>query len=354
MEPQDAGNYPRTGWEGVRETLECLGIDPSAERDARLMRLIRVMLQLQEKSSTALRFGDIYNALRADDPQKVPSKACVHRDLKDLTELELVRFENPSGRKKRYIINVDTIAQGLEHIQEAMARYLTTELETIKRQLGKLQSIDCSKLAEDMVYELIGKRRHSGIRFARGVDGMHRLLLSGILASAGPGDVIRTTAMFIRPLVDGALDRSVKFVKAAQAGADVRYLITSDLFLLAQEHQSNIDFPRVVSMLKQIQNIPPGGGSFRLRVHFGPKTYNHVSLNRERVALILTEEPIATTLVTREFNPDLVDNVIDSFDESWKSAVPLYDVTEEHFKSMGLKSDNLFVRALQSLRRGEE
>ncbi|MHA1248135.1 MAG: hypothetical protein ACTSPE_12475 [Candidatus Thorarchaeota archaeon] len=354
MEPQDRENYPRTGWEVVRETLECLGIDPSAQRDARLIRLIRVMLQLQEESSTALRFGDIYNALRADNPRKVPSKACIHRDLKDLTELELVRFENPSRRKKRYIINVDTIAQGLEHVQKAMVRYLTSELETIKQQLEKLQSIDCSKLAEDVVYELIGKRKHSGIRFARGVDGMHTLILSGILASAGPGDVVRTTAMFIRPLVEGALDRSVKFVRAAQAGADVRYLITSDLFRLVEEHQHKMDFARLMAMLKEVQEIPHGGGSLHLRVHFGPKTYNHVSLNRERVALILTEEPIATTLVTREFNPDLVDNVIDSFDESWDAAVPLYDLTDEHFGSLGLKSDNLFVRALQRMKQGGE
>jgi len=47
-----------------------------------------------------------------------------------------------------------------------------------------------------------------------------------------------------------------------------------------------------------------------------------------------------------------VDNVIDSFDEAWEAAVPLYDLTDEHFRSLGLKSDNLLVRALQRMKQG--
>ena len=60
-----------------------------------------------------------------------------------------------------------------------------------------------------------------------------------------------------------------------------------------------------------------------------------MSLNDQSTALIITENPLTATWLTREFNPDLIDNAIESFDKNWENAKSVFELTPEDFEKMG-------------------
>ena len=58
------------------------------------------------------------------------------------------------------------------------------------------------------------------------------------------------------------------------------------------------------------------------------KTYQSVSLNRDGIVLIVSEDPYTGVWVPRTVNSKLVDDVINSFDEDFENAVDLLELEE--------------------------
>ncbi len=336
------------------EQLKDLGFPIDTEKNRRLLSLIGIMLILQSNTPRALRFGEIYNAAQSSGVLGKVTRAKIHRYLKELIRLEFVHLEKTQGSRRQYIISPNTITDGVEKARNEVLRLLTQQLEEIKNKIMVLEKVDCSKLAEKIVYSLTGKRATITTRFAKGVEGMHNLLLNNILAPAGEGDIIRASAMFVTTLMEGGVRRTQKFLDAVGRGAIVKYMIPSEVFTLINRLKHSKEAEGLMGLVRTIFAINrEGSGVFEVRVRTGPKTYNHISLNNERAALILTESPITTTLVTREFNADLIDNIVRDFDESWEKAIPLEDAVDKIADE--IDSDNpLRVAILRAMGRGDD
>jgi len=55
------------------------------------------------------------------------------------------------------------------------------------------------------------------------------------------------------------------------------------------------------------------------------RTYHFSSLNDESMVILLSENPLAATWVSRSFNPDFVESAIASFDHTWEQSISLFD-----------------------------
>ena len=75
-------------------------------------------------------------------------------------------------------------------------------------------------------------------------------------------------------------------------------------------------------ILSTIKSTRKGGPGLHIRLNpAGPKSHQFVSLNKEIVALWISESPPTAAWISREFNASLIDDIISTFDELWKKAL---------------------------------
>ena len=137
------------------------------------------------------------------------------------------------------------------------------------------------------------------------------------------------------------MNRSSEFVEAAKRGADVRYLLTKDVFRLDEMTDGSFNMKGALALILKTRELIQHGAKFDVRVFDGPKTYNQVSLNNDNMALVIAENPVTATWVTRDFNPDLIDNAVKAFDRDWKEAKSFLEMTAEDMVRLGAEPGGL-------------
>ena len=326
----------------ISKALELFGFLTGGRQESRLMNLLSVILKLQTDPPISLTFTEIYDQLRKDEPQSKLTKAWVHRVLKSLIEVQLIRIENPSAHRKRYIADVNTVMAGLEQLKSERISELETQKTEVEQILGEVAKLDCGVLAQQFVKTVTGAQQKISSRVVHGVDELHRVLKFNMLDVAKKGDTVRATVLWLGPFVDkDTVDRTTKFVEAAMRGADVRYLISKDVFRLEEMTNASFNIKDAMALLVQVREIRKKGAKFDIRVFDGPKTYNQVSLNKDNMALVIAEDPVTATWVTRDFNPDLIDNAVKAFDKDWKKAISFLEMTPEDMASFGAEPGGL-------------
>ncbi|MHA1768587.1 MAG: hypothetical protein ACTSV3_01905 [Candidatus Thorarchaeota archaeon] len=317
----------------LTERLELCGFATRDHQESRLLNLLVAVMKIQEDPPVPLEFGQIYDQLRRDLPSSRFTKAWVHRILKKLTESQLVRLESPGSRRKRYIADVNSIMTGLEELKSQKIKRIETQITQLEEEKKRIEGVECGALAQDFVRATLGRDQKMSSRVLRGVDEVHRVLRYNMTDVAGKGDVLRTSFLWGGPWMNhGIADRVTHFVKAAVNGADVRYLVAIKVFNLDAE---TINLNDIMSLMSSIRKLREKGAKFDVRLYTGEKTYNQISLNRDRTVLVITENPATATWITREFNPDLIDNAVDSFDRAWESSKSLFDISPEEMKRLG-------------------
>jgi hypothetical protein len=98
--------------------------------------------------------------------------------------------------------------------------------------------------------------------------------------------------------------------------------------------------------VKELTELRANGKMFDARLYVGPKTYNQVSFNTESMALIITENPVTATWITRDFNPDLIDNAVQTFDQDWEKGKSLLSLTPDDFQAFGVGPEGLIRKLL--------
>ncbi|MBE0526971.1 MAG: hypothetical protein IH631_08510 [Candidatus Thorarchaeota archaeon] len=172
-----------------------------------------------------------------------------------------------------------------------------------------------------------------------------------MLEKAGEGDIIRATLLWVGPFIDDSSRiRMKRFFDATEKGAEVRYLISADIFQVEQNSEIQQGLQSLLGMEQVFRDLRTRGKKFDARFYLGPKTYNQVSINNESMALIIAENPITATWITRGFNPDLIDNAVETFDKEWEKAKSSLDLTPDDFKAFGVRPEGLFRKVLS----GEE
>ncbi|MFW9847215.1 MAG: hypothetical protein ACFFD6_10730, partial [Candidatus Thorarchaeota archaeon] len=304
--------------EDLREALENLGLNVgTAEEESRTIGVLRSILKSQGDPPSAQTFAEIYDSLLKEIPDRKFSKAWVHRVLKPMVDIGLVRSEGQSAYRRRYVVDVNTIMTGLERLKTTRISQIDEELEALNLDRKQVTLLDCGVAAQRLVRALTGKDQAPTTRIVRGVDELDRVLRYNITDVAKKGDVIRATVLWLTPLLKGGEDRMMKFIDAAMRGADVRYLVTLDLFSAGDLVERDMDPQKLGELTQGIKRMREAGVKFDVRVFAAGKTYSQVSLNTKSTVLVITENPLTATWLTREFNPDLIDNAVASFDKNW-------------------------------------
>jgi len=333
--------------------LELCGFVTGERQESRLMSILGVILRLQEFPPIPLTFAQIYDQFQIEEPNTKLTKAWVHRVLKSLVDSQLIRVENPKSHRKRYIADVNTIVTGFERLKSSKVEDLETRSKEVADELTKINALDCGYLSKELVKAVTGRQEEVSSRIVRGVDELDRVLRYNMLNLAGKGDIVRATVLWAGPFVNGDMKaRTMKFVEAAERGADVRYLFSSDIFRVEKDKEIHVNMEEVIGALMILSELKKSDKKFDARIYAGPKTYNQVSLNRESMALIIAENPITATWITRKFNPDLIDNAVKTFDGDWKMAKSVFDLTQEEFKALGGYREGLINKIIVSKEEG--
>lgn len=311
------------------------------------MNILEIILKLQQDPPIPLAFADIYEQIQIEDPTTKLSKAWVHRVLKQLIETKLVRVDNPTAHRKKYIADVNTIMAGFEEIKSQKIEELETKHAEIEKELVEISALDCGQLSKEFVEGVTGRQEEVSSRIVRGVDELHRVLRFNMLDKAGKGDIIRATMLWVGPFLDEAIsDRVSRYFEAAERGAEIRYLITSDVFNFSEMEETKQGLQRLNGMMQELLDLKARGKEFDGRIYVGPKTYNQISFNNESMALIIAENPVTATWITRQFNPDLIDNAVKTFDKDWKKAKSILTLTPEDYKAFGVPPEGLIRKVL--------
>ncbi|MFX1483442.1 MAG: hypothetical protein ACFFCP_09655 [Promethearchaeota archaeon] len=333
--------------EDITNALELFGFLTGDRKESRLMGLLETILRIQQDPPLALSFSEIYDGLHSESPETKLSKAWVHRILKSLVEAQLIRLESPSAHRKKYIADVNTVMAGLEQLKARRIQQLEAQREEISNTLEEVGSFDCGELAQHFVKSVTGIRQKVSSRIVRGVEELHRVLRYNMLDIAGKGDKIRATVLWLAPFVGkGAMDRMMSFIEAARRGAEVRYLITEDMFRIEEMADVSSFAEDIVKFMGGLIELRKEGVKFDVRIYSGPKTYNQVSINNENMALIISEKPVTATWITRDFNPDLIDNAVRAFDRDWKRAKSFLEMTPDDLKAFGVEAGGLISRLI--------
>jgi len=341
--------------EELSEALELCGFLTGDRQESRLMNLLSVVLRLQTNPPVPLTFAEIYDQLLKEDSETKLTRAWVHRVLKSLVDGQLIRLENPTARRKRYIADVNTVMAGLEQLKSQRIRELEEQKGEIDKTLADITKLDCGTLAQQYVKNVTGTKQEISSRVVRGVDELHRVLKYNMLDVAKKGDTIRATLLGIAQFMDaGAIDRTQRFLEAAMRGAEIRYLMSIDIFRVDELTDIKIDEERAAAFIQGLVDFKKRGLKFDFRIYAGPKTYFHVSLNNDNMALIISEEPMTATWITREFNPDLIDNAVEAFDRDWKKAKSILDMKPEDMLASGAEPGGLINRLFSGLKGGKD
>jgi hypothetical protein len=170
-----------------------------------------------------------------------------------------------------------------------------------------------------------------------------------MLEKAGEGDIIRATLLWIGPFMDDAIDKRMeRFFDAAENGAEIRYLVSTEIFNLGKKEDISGLFQKLMTLMQKLQELRSRGKKFGVKLYAGPKTYNQVSFNTESMALVIAENPVTATWVTRQFNPDLIDNAVKSFDQDWKNGKAPEELTQKDYEMFGVEPEELIRKVIDS------
>ena len=327
--------------ESLIDALTALAFNVGTDQESRSVTVLRTILKVQGDPPIPRTFAEIYESVVNENPDSKLSKAWVHRVLKPLIEAKLVRVEGQSTRRKRYVADVNTLMTGLEQLKTYRLEEIDRQIADLQTNLDKITKLDCGVLAQQLVSALTGKMQTPTTRIVRGVEELDRVLKYNVTSVAKKGDIIRATVLWLTPLLKGGEDRMMKFIDAANNGAEVRYLVTLDILSAQQMLDRDMDPDKMGGIIQGIFKMREAGLKFDVRVFPGVRTYSQVSLNNQSTALVITENPLTATWLTREFNPDLIDNAVTSFDEHWESAISVFDLTAEDFAKFGAAGGTL-------------
>ena len=306
----------------ISEQLASIGL----HQDSRALNVLRVMLQLIEENQEAVTTTQIHDAIKKIETQSDVSKTWIHKVIKSLTEMKLVRLESEHSYQKKYITNLETIVTGLELLKSQTMEELEGHQEDLDMKLKQVNACDCQELAENIFESVTGFKQKMISRFIRGLPEFHRVTNYSIYEIAREGDIIRNCMLWIEPFTTGdMMERLERLFVAAQKGVEVRYFVTEDILASDNFLANTIDPSMMKQFISHLVKVEKMGIKLDFRLYTGPKnTYQFASLNKDRIAFFLTQDPLTAVYFTSEFNPDLIENSVSEFDKYWKNAPNLF------------------------------
>ncbi len=297
--------------------------------------LLGIVLELYHSRGNPPDFQSIYETAVQKRGHTV-SKTWIHRMLKKLVDIGIIRVIDEHAYRKKYITDVDSITTGLEQLKIKRLTDMSDKIRRLQTEKEDLERINPYVIAQQIVSTHTGSTKVNSSLFATGVEDVHKLIVYTLINMAQPGDIIRATVVRMNPFERGVYDRTKDFIDAAKRGVNVRYLAAGNLFRGEEELAARVAQQDMGPMLQEIFELTHKQNQFEVRIARDIITYNHVCINNERLILMVNEDPLTAALITRDINSDMIDNVVTSFDALWNGARPLHQMSPADLVEFGL------------------
>ena len=150
--------------------------------------------------------------------------------------------------------------------------------------------------------------------------------------------MIRNSVANVGPFVQGYAERTERLFKMAAKGVEVRYSVPVNALQEEGIFGQDMNMEYLQFALKMLKGRGEEGQP-GLHARLNPlasKSHQFASLNNEIIALWISEAPPTAAWITREFNADLIDDIIRTFDMQWENSTPV----NEALKKIVTKPDN--------------
>jgi hypothetical protein len=339
------GSQALSSSQKLERSLRQLGFDP----DTRALGVLRAMMRIQSTPPRSLDIAEIHDSLMHVEPGIALSKAWVRKVLLQLLDMQMIRVENESDSRRKYISDVDTIVAGLEQLKGQTLTDLEKRRRALNDELDRLSAINLGDLARSITGEIVAKVEQPSSKLLKGLEAYRDFTNTEIYARAGPGDVIRVAQLWLKPFTGNIIERIEHILGAAERGANVRYRITAGILAANDFLTAGVRKDKLVEFFVRALAQRQKGMNIDIRIHPArTPTYHFASLNEESMVMLLSEDPLTAMWLSRSFNPDLIQTAIASFDWTWNQSISVLDDPERLTLSAPGSESSYFVSAMRT------
>ncbi|MBD3407814.1 MAG: hypothetical protein GF411_16970 [Candidatus Lokiarchaeota archaeon] len=336
-------------FEDFKESLSILGLVDD-EKPSSEMLILQAILQSLSQGNTSLTSKEIYSTLVTSFGASL-TRPWVQRLLKKLETTGLIKTVTEGSYRKHYTADINTVISGLEAIRKNQIQEIEEQKEYLEDRLEILSKLNCSQLAQQLFETYSDERPTVKARFLKGLNEIHIVLNDLMETSADPNSKIRVILQWVQSTLDDHVEnRMQKFLRTAMKGIEIQYLVGPELLEIDDIEKSGFPVDFFKQMLQVLDGFRKQGIPFTVRLYEGPRTYSHLTIGSEQMVLIITENPMTAIYVSRDFNPDMIDNVCEAFDKEWVQAIPLLDLTPEILNKYDTQVSRLLSDAIEDIR----
>ncbi|RDE11232.1 MAG: hypothetical protein C4K49_12225 [Candidatus Thorarchaeota archaeon] len=323
--------------------------------DLRALSVLRAVLNVQSSLQRPVDVLEIYDALLRAEPGVDLTRTGVRKVLEALVNMRMVMVDSDRARRKKYSADANTIVTGLEDLKHQTLTRLEARRRFLREELSLLSSVDFSHMAASLTRRTKNNKEQPRSRLLRGPEAYREATRSEIFGKATAGSIIRVTRLWLGPFMSTVLEAFNDLLRAVEKGAELQFCVTPDILTQSDLLATGLPEDNLMESFARVARLRKEGAKIDTRI-CGPnaRTYHFSSLNDESMVILLSEDPLAATWVSRSFNPDLVKSAIASFDLIWEQSVSLFDSPQRLIDMFpGSKSGYLISTLVRSRERME-
>ena len=299
----------------LEKEFSLLGLDLSEVR----FLVLKAIAAAKRKSGTSITFNELNEVLTDLRHGKKTAKPQIYRYITELEELGFITVDR-SEYRNRYGTNVRLIADSLNSLMDLKRNELEKRSRTIRQEKKELDEIPITRLSREFSLLLTGEELEQHPRVIEGIEAMHNVIESVFYELASSGDIVRATLDWISIPEELEHIRWEAVSQIVARGVEFRIMF----------RLNSIPSPKTLDMRKEAyQSIRNEFSNISLKQSKkDTKSYDGISLNREGVLLVVTEQPLTAIYVPRSENAELVDSYVDSYDNEFAEAENVIDLME--------------------------
>ncbi|MFW9954165.1 MAG: hypothetical protein ACFFD3_06405 [Candidatus Thorarchaeota archaeon] len=299
------------------EILRRIGMDQTQNKS----KVLQALLKAQGESQESVTFDEIRSRFIQETGGRYVYSSEIYRHLTPLEKDGLILVERTSN-PNLYRSNSSILAMGIDILLNKEIDKTEIQLDGFKRSLTILSGIDPEWLARDLIELLVGGPYESKSRSVQGMSQIQALINAEIYSRARTGDTIRVT-------LDWDFKEGIDEAKLRSIGYALFMKHVRIEFLLHDPERADSKLLRDrLEEYRRVKDNPQFRQYAEPRVTYRKtKTYQFVSLNREGIVLIVSEDPYTGVWIPRSANPKLIDEVINRFDKDFEIAKSFLEIS---------------------------
>lgn len=301
----------------LTSTLKSLGLQLDSVQAPVMLPLLKAIVESKRDYETPLASSEVWRLLGRFEPGKKLPKAASKKALRTLVEVGLVEAKASGTRRKGYFASASTVENGLRKFAKRVKSEIIQEISLVDSERKAVSNIDCGVLAQGLVEELTGHRHRISSRLITGAEDITRAVGYNMGDVAHKGDVIRVTVVSPSPFLDEQEELIDEIARAAHNGAEVRCLVQARLEKALFNAAALRHSAKRAGGPKSREEQEYG---MEVMAYDGPNPYHAATYGNQCMALVVSEDPVTVTWITRDFNPDIIDQSISVFDDLWQNA----------------------------------